>query len=249
MPAGRATDALQARRRPGPTRVIHVTALRAWFCILVAAALVLSGCAGDPRLLDPISGAIASQRKAAVDDVLQGAGAVADQFDAGGALGVRTDTVCSAGTDNWKIHDPYRSECFVELTTAYAVDISPLPALSGLETPLKTEGWFPRTGGWKLTGGRGEVNDLATWNRLGYHLDDLDSIAFTGRHDGFLSIRPQSSSTPVLPPKPANVVQPGGAYFVSTEGTDWQAAWTQQQSDHPYLLLVSGIVTFARQPW
>jgi len=224
-----------------------VTATRGWFWILLAAAPVLSGCAGDPPLLDPTSATVASQRQAAVDDLLQGARAAADQFDAGDALGVRTDTACTAGTDNWKIHDPYRSTCYVELTTAYAVDIAPLPALSGLEDRLTAGGWHSRLGGWTLTGGRGQIDGLEAWNRHGYRLEDLDSILYDGPPGATLTVRLQASATPVSTPEPARVAQPGGAYFVSTEGTDWQAAWTPQRSHHPYLLLVSGSFTFAQQ--
>jgi len=40
-----------------------------------------------------------------------------------------------------------------------------------------------------------------------------------------------------------------GPYYGSTDGSDWQEAWAQQQSRHPYLLVVSGSVGFANQPW
>lgn len=207
-----------------------------------------AGCADNSKL-DPTSEPVASQRKAAVESLLQGARAAADQFGAGDALGVRTDTVCTPGTKNWKIHDLYRSECYVQLTTAYAVDISPMPALSGLDERLKTEGWYLR-GGWTLTGGRGDIVDLTAWNRHGYHLDDLAGVGYTGPQDGSLGFKPVASSTPVPAVEPTIVVQSGlGAYFASKEGADWQVAWTKQRSQHPYVLLVGGIATFAQQPW
>lgn len=79
--------------------------MRGWFWILLVATTLLSGCTGEPPRLDPTSGTVASQRQAAVDDLRHGARAAADQFLAGDALGVRTDTTCTAGTDNWEIHD------------------------------------------------------------------------------------------------------------------------------------------------
>jgi len=222
--------------------------MRGWFWILVVATPLLSGCAGDPPLLDPTSGTVASQRQAAVDDLLHGARAAADQFLAGDALGVRTDTACTAGTDNWKIQDSDRSTCYVKLTTAYAVDVPALPALSGLDNRLAVAGWRSTRGGWTLTGGRGQVDGIEALNRLGYHLEDLEGITYGGPPGAAMGVRLQASATPVSTPEPAASVQPGGAYFASTEGTDWQTAWAQQRSAHPYLLLVSGSFNFARQP-
>lgn len=185
-----------ARGRPSLRKVIGMTAMPRLLCVLVAAASIMSGC-GEPKPLDPTSATIASQKKAAVESLLQGARAAADQFGAGTALGVRTDTVCTRGTKNWKIHDLYRSTCTVQLTTAYAVDISPMPALSGLEERLKAEGWYPRGVGWTLTRGRGDVVDLAAWNRHGYHLEDLVGVGYTGPQAASLGFRPVASSTPV----------------------------------------------------
>lgn len=198
----------------------------------------------------PTSETIAPQKAAAVESLLQGARAAADQFEAGVALGARTDTVCTRGTQGLMSHDWYRSECSVRLTTAYAVDISPMPALSGLDERLKPEGWYLRGAGWTLTRGRGDVVDLKAWNRNGYHLKDLVGVGYTGPQGASLGIRPVASSTPVPAVEPTIVVRSGpGAYFASKEGADWQIAWTKQRSRHPYLLLVGGLATFAQQPW
>jgi len=57
-------------------------------CVLVAMlALATAGC-GAPKPLDPTSDTIAPQKKAAVESLLQGARAAADQFGAGDALNV-----------------------------------------------------------------------------------------------------------------------------------------------------------------
>ena len=211
-------------------------------------ALATAGC-GAPKPLDPTSDTIAPQKKAAVESLLQGARAAADQFGAGTALGVRTDTRCTRGAKDWWNHDLYRSECHVQLTTAYAVDISPIPALSGLDERLKTEGWYLRGAGWTLTGGRGDIVDLTACNQHGYHLEDLAGVGYTGPQDASLGFKPVASSTPVPAVEPMIVARPDGAYFVSKEGADWQVAWTKQRSRHPYLLLVGGLATFAQQPW
>lgn len=62
----------------------------------------------------------------------------ADQVDAGSPLGVRTDTKCHRGDRGWPHNDDdvARSTCHVVVTTAYAVDIAPLPALAGLDPHL-----------------------------------------------------------------------------------------------------------------
>ena len=212
-------------------------------------ALGTAGC-GAPEPLDPTSEAIAPQKKAAVESLLQGARAAADQFGAAAALGVRTDTVCTRGTKDMWNHSLYRSECYVMLTMAYAVDISPIPALPGLDERLKPEGWYLRGAGWTLTGGRGDIVDLTAWNQHGYHLEDLAGVGYTGPQGASLGFKPVASSTPVPAVEPTIVVRSGpGAYFVSKEGADWQVAWTKQQSRHPYLLLVGGFATFAQQPW
>jgi len=183
-----------------------------------------------------------------VDDLRAAAKETASQFEAGNALAVRTDTTCTEGTDNWKIHDPYRSTCHVELMTADAVDISPLPALSGLADRLTAVGWYS-TGGWTLTGGRGEVVDFEAWNRHGYRLEDLGSANCGGPHGATLTVDLRTSETPVSMPEPAIAARPGpgAVYFASTDGTNWQAVWTQQQSQHPYVLVLGGSVAFAQQ--
>jgi hypothetical protein len=181
--------------------------------------------------------------------MLAAARAVGAQFDAGSPLGATTDTTCSAGTDNWKIHDPYRSKCSAWVRTAYAVDIPPLPALSGVDARLKATGWTPNPGGWTLTGGRGEVVDLEAWNRLGFSLDDLAGVGYVGPHGEVLSVRPQTSVMAVPTPGPKMSAIPGGAYFGSTEGTNWQETWVRERAHHPYVLLVGAATDFAKQPW
>jgi hypothetical protein len=210
-----------------------------------------AGCAGNPKL-DPTVEPVAAERKATVDGMLAAARAVGAQFGASTPLGVTTDTTCVAGTDNWKIHDPYRSKCSVWVRTAYAVDIPPIPALSGLDARLKAAGWSPSPGGWTLTGGRGEIVDLEAWNRHGYSLDDLAGVGYVGyvgSNVEVLSVRPQRSAVAVPTPGPRMSAIPGGAYFGSTEGASWQETWVRERAHHPYVLLVGASADFATQPW
>jgi len=220
----------------------------AWVLVAMLAVATGAGCAGNPKL-DPTVEPVAAQRKAAVDGMLAAARAVGAQFDAGTPLGVRTDTTCSAGTDNWEVHDPYRSTCWVWVTTAYAVDIPPLPALSGLDARLKAAGWTPSPPGWRLTGGRAQVDDLEAWTRQGFSLDDLAGVGYAGPHGEVLSVRPQRSVVAVSTPGPRMSAIPSGAYFGSTEGTNWQETWVRERAHHPYVLLVSAATDFAKQPW
>ena len=217
----------------------------AWVLVAML-TLAIAGCTGNPKL-DPAAEPVAAERKAAVDGMLAAARAVGAQFGAGTPLGVRTDTSCSPGEDNWEVHDPYRTTCSVWVTTAYAVDIPPIPALSGLDARLKATGWTPSTGGWSLTGGRGDVVDLEAWNRLGFKLDDLAGVAYGGPHGEVLSVRPQRSAAPVPTPEPKLSAIPGAV--LSTEGTNWQDAWVKEQAHHPYVLLVGASTAFAKQPW
>lgn len=220
----------------------------AWVLVAMLALATSASCASNPKL-DPTVEPVAAQRKAAVDDMLAGARAAGAQFGARTPLGVRTDTACNAGTDNWKIHDPYRSTCWVSVSTAYAVDIPPIPALSGLDARLKTAGWTPSPGGWTLTGGRGEIIDLEAWNQHDYGLDDLAGVGYAGPNGAVFSVRPQKSVVAVSTPEPRMSVIPGGAYFGSTEGTNWQETWVRERAHHPYVLLVGATTVFAKQPW
>lgn len=218
---------------------------------LVAGALLLAGGCGGPPPLDPTSGAVAAQRTAVVESMLGVARVAANQLGAGSPLGVRTDTRCLPG-DRRGPHnddDKARSTCNVVVTTAYAVDVAPLPALDGLDSRLALTGW-QNYGGWILTAGRGGVSGLEAWNRLGYRLEDLDGLAYSGPQGEHVSLRLQPSAASVPAPEPVAQAQTGlGPYFASTDGTDWQEAWAQQQSRHRYLLVVSGSVVFANQPW
>jgi hypothetical protein len=226
----------------------NVKRFSAWVLVAMLALATGTGCAGNPNL-DPTVEPVATQRKAAINDMLAGARAAGAQFGAATPLGVTTDTTCSAGTDNWKIHDPYRSKCSVWVRTAYAVDIPPILALSGLDARLKAAGWTPSPGGWTLTGGRGEIIDLEAWNRHGYSLDDLAGVGYSGPHGEVLSVRPQRSAVAVPTPGPRMSAIPGGAYFGSTEGTNWQETWMTERAHHPYVLLVGASTDFATQPW
>jgi len=96
--------------------------------------------------------------------MLVGARVAGGQFGAATPLGVRTDTRCEAGTDNWKIHDPYRSQCSVEVVAAYSVDVPPLPAVSDLDARLKAERWS--LGERTLTDDLGPVVSLEARNQL-----------------------------------------------------------------------------------
>ncbi|MGH3849008.1 MAG: hypothetical protein ACRDRT_04785, partial [Pseudonocardiaceae bacterium] len=194
----------------------------------------------------------AAQRKAAIGDLVEGIRVVAGQFDAGEALGVRTDTVCTPGERGWP-HDGnelYRSSCWVQVTTAYALDVAPLHALSGLAQPLAAAGWRSDLGGWTLTAGRGEALDLESFTWNGYHLEDIEHVRYTGGRDAMLTLQLQASTTPAPERDPVIRAQTGrGAYFGSTEGADWQQAWAKELTQRPYLLLVKGFVVFANQPW
>ena len=214
-------------------------------CVLVASlALATAGCAESPKL-DPKSEPVASQREAAVATLLKGARVAADQFGAGAPLGVRTDTRCNPGTDNWKIHDQFRSTCTVEVETAYAVDVPPLPALSALREPLKAEGWDPDGAGLVHNRKRGMVGEY-------YNGHFNSSQVVSPLVDSSLVFTALASSAAVPAVKPELVVQTflaGRPYLVSREGVDWQVAWTKPRSQHHYLLLVSGSAVFAQQPW
>ena len=220
---------------------------RGFLCLLVAAlAEAASGCAGNPKL-DPTSEPVASERKAVVDSMLVGARAAGGQFGAGTRLGVRTDTRCEAGTDNWKIHDPYRSQCYVEVVTAYSVDIPPLPAVSDLDARLKAERWGP--GERTLTGDLGPVESLEARNQLARRLYGPAGLGYVGADGAALRVRLQTAVTAVATPEPTVTAIPGGIYFGSTEGTNWQEAWVKERTHHPYLLVVTGYAPFSKQPW
>jgi hypothetical protein len=220
---------------------------RGFLCLLVATlAEAASGCAGNPKL-DPTSEPVASQRKAVVDSMLAGAQAASGQFGAGTPLGVRMDTRCEAGTDNWKIHNPYRSQCFVEVVTAYSLDIPPLPAVSDLDARLKAERWSP--GERTLTGELGPVESLEARNQLARRLYDPAGLGYDGADGAALRVRLQTAVTAVATPDPTVTAIPGGIYFGSTEGTNWQEAWVKERTHHPNLLVVTGWATFSKQPW
>ena len=241
----------EAREDTAPRGAVsRVTVRRGLVCILVAAAASLTaGCSDSRPHLDPTSATVTSQRNAAVGDLMEAARAAGAQFDAGTPLAVWTDNWCDPGIDSVKTRTRFRSTCYASVFTAYAVDIPPLPALTGLESRLAKLAWHQDPSGWTLTGGRGEVIDLKAWNRLGHRLEDLEGVHFRGPREATLGVRPQRSATPVPAPRPANVVAPGGTYYANTEGINWQDAWKQQRTQHPYVVEVSGMVTYAGQGW
>jgi hypothetical protein len=243
------------RHLPPGSKTREATASRAALrrglvCILVAAAVSLAtGCSIHRPFLDPTSATPTSQRNAAVADLLAAARAAGAQFNAGTPLAVRTETWCTQGIDSFNTRTRYRSTCYVSMFTAYAVDIPPLPALSGLELRLAKLAWHQDPSGWTLTGGRGEVVDLKAWNRLGFRLEDLDGVRYRGPREALLVVRPQLSETPAPAPRPPIVTAPGGTYYARSEGSNWQEAWKQQATQHPYVVEVGGMVTYAGQGW
>lgn len=237
--------------------VSRVTLRRGLVCILVTAAAALTaGCSDNRPHLDPTSATVTSQRKAAVGDLMLATRAAGAQFGAGTPLAVRTDDWCDPGIENFSTRERFRSTCYVTVFTAYAVDIPPLPALSGLESRLAKLAWRQDPSGWTLTGGRGEVIDLEAWNRQGRRLEDLEGVHFRGPQEEILGpreatlmVRPQRAETLVPAPRPANVVAAGGTYYAKSEGRNWQDAWKQQRNLHPYVVEVGGMVTYAGQGW
>jgi hypothetical protein len=207
--------------------------------------------------LDPTTGVVAQQRQAAIDSISQASTVVGTQLGAASSLGARTDTACVPGDKGWPHNDDdlYRSECWVEVTTAYAVDVPPLPALGALDAPLAAVGWAQRGGrfpepNWSLTAGRGAAESFEAFTRGGYQLEDLEAVGYVGPRQASLSIQPRHADFAVPEPKLPLVPQHGlGSYFATTQGVDWQIDWAQQRTSHSYVVIVTGSLTFAEQRW
>ncbi len=82
-----------------------------------------------------------------------------------------------------------------------------------------------------------------------YSIEDLDTIGYTGPREATLAIQVHPATADV-PAAAALVAQHGqGSYFATTEGVNWQDDWAPQRPDHPYVVVITGFLTFAQQPW
>ncbi len=144
--------------------------------------------------------------------------------------------------------------CSVSVTTAYAMDSPPIPALAGLAAKLAPPRYGEEHSGvrfWNL--GYGFDADAAARKRIRVTLKELHDgrhdVVYSGGQQGSLSIAPQISAEPVQDVAPAEMTAAGGAYYARVEGTNWQNAWASQRSHHRYLVIVSAKATFAEQDW
>ena len=220
--------------------------------MLTAGAVVagVAGC-GSPELLDPTGDQLAADRDRLVDHMTRGLMAAGDQLGAGPPLATRVDTWCSAGTDNWKIHDLYRSTCRVSVDTGFALDVGLGEALGGIEglrafeERLTAEGWG--SGGWELVGNDPGIEvSIADIVEDGRPITDVTGVRlWSCEGDGtFLSIGFIPGSDQVEPAQRG----PGG-YYADSQGENWQRAWSTQRREHQLLIRGGGDGVLAEQPW
>jgi hypothetical protein len=225
----------------------------------LAVLALLTGC-GDPELLDPTEEPLAGDRERIVARVTEGMTVAADQLGAGGPLGTRVDTRCSAGTDDWKTHDTHRSTCDVSISMGFVLDAAPAEALGGVdglelfEERMLAVGW----GGadWFLAGnpwGTGVTPDhLRTYGRPASDVIGVRLWDHSGDSGAHLDLAFRSATEPVEPPsRPLDDVEhsPVGLYHGDTEGSGWQDAWATERAAHPFALVGRGDAVLAEQSW
>ena len=168
----------------------------------VGALAVLTAC-GGPAPLDPSDEHVVADSETAATLFLDGGEAAAEYFGAGAPLEVRTDTDCSAGTDNWKYQDEFRSWCSVDVSVTYALESEPWDSLPELADHLATRGWVQPK--WFVDGvttsyfldpadlsGAGHALDDVTWIDFGFHGNELPNPCLDGTKFG-LSFEPGSA--------------------------------------------------------
>ena len=216
----------------------------------LAAVLLLTAC-GDPDPLTATDEEVVAARDRATESMTAGLQALAGEFGAGTPLGTRVDTRCSAGTDNWKIHDRYRSTCSTSITTAFATDrdpqelLSDVAALDAFEDRLSDVGW----GGaeWFVAGETGMPLDAYVLGLSGRPLPQLSGVRVYDGEGTSIALSFHRADEPVpAPDPPLHPTEPYPAEGGGTQGTDWQDAWTGQTS---WLLTGGGDAEIAQQPW
>ena len=215
--------------------------------VAAAAVLSLTSCGGEPAPLTPADEEVVAARDEAVASMTAGLQALAAELGAEEPLGTRADTLCSAGTDNWKIHDTYRSTCRTSLTTAFPVDVDPaelfpdVAALEAFEGRLRDSGW----GGaeWWVAGNT-TAFDASSLGLSGGALAEVEGVRLYDGEGAEIGLGFQRADEPV--PAPADPLYPTSDEDDGTLGTDWQDAWTGQTD---WLLVGSGDAEILRQPW
>lgn len=213
----------------------------------VAVALLCGAC-GGPELLDPTEPPLAEQRERLVAQMESGLRAVAEQLGASDALGVQVQTVCTAGEDNWKHTDVYRSRCEVHVTAGYplgtALDqaVGDLEQLLALEERLADAGWTVAE--WSLDA-PGITVDAEHLRQHGEWVDDVTGVrSYSQQGDGAsLSVGFRSAAEPVDPAMGAYA-----GYYQHVEGSAWQDAWADRRHGHPALVVGYGRAVLAEQP-
>jgi len=215
----------------------------------LAAVLLLSAC-GDPDPLTAADEEVVAARDRAAEAMTAGLSALAGELGAEEPLGTRVDTRCSAGTDNWKIHDRYRSTCSTSVSTAFAIDHDPgalftdVAALQAFEDRLSDAGWGAAE--WWVAG-----NDTAlrvpVLGSAGQPLGEVEGVRVYDGQGRSIGLSFQRADEPVpAPDPPLHPTEPYPAEGGGTQGTDWQDAWTGQTS---WLLTGGGDAEIAQQAW
>ena len=221
------------------------------------AVLTLLTACGDHELLDPTEEPLVSEREDLVAELTGGLDAVADELGAGDPLATRVDTRCSAGTDNWKIQDQYRSTCEVAVTMAFPVDVDPFAGLGGLpgierfEASLRDAGWGAAH--WSQEDGDGYGVDSDWLRQSGRPVVGLSGVRLWNgdAHRSIVRLGVLTATDPVEPPRePLDSVEhsPVGIYHGDTEGSDWQDVWATERGTHGFVLVGHGEAVLAEQP-
>ncbi|MCZ2847191.1 hypothetical protein [Modestobacter sp. VKM Ac-2978] len=223
-----------------------------WAATTLAVLTLLTGC-GDPELLDPTEEPLAADRERLVEHMTGGLTAIADHLGAGDELGTRIDTGCTAGTDNWKIHDTHRSTCGLTITTGFPLEAGPDAAFGGLdgldsfEEALDEQGWGSID--WFVQGNDWGTGVDVDWMRANRRpvTDVIGVRLWSADGDGtFIEASFRPSDVPVGPASPGTV---DGGYYADTAGEDWQDAWSTARDRHPFLIVGYGHAVLAEQPW
>ncbi|MFB4312056.1 hypothetical protein [Actinomadura sp. GTD37] len=108
-------------------------------------AVLAAGCARKP-VLKPDGKTVTKAREAARARVDRDLAAITRRVPEFRLLARAELDTCNRGHDNWKIHDPYRSECHLRVAVAYTFAGEFVPRAAALHSVLTGRGWTAAEG-------------------------------------------------------------------------------------------------------
>ncbi len=209
----------------------------------LAVAVGAAGCTGGERV-DPQADDMVKAREAARARVAQELPMVGDAKE---LSRVELD-FCREGQYDWKIKEPFLSECQLQTAVAFTFGGDFRQRALAVHEALKARGWAEGEN-------MGVPGSFGVWDKQDASIARIPSSLYKQGDLRRVWVIFQASASPPATFYPhlgtadqVNSEKPISTYYATTTGTPWGTAWEQAGRPGPYLVVLKFEDAYQRQP-